>query len=362
MSAVLYRQYRPQNFNEIVGQKHIKLTLENEIKSGRLAHAYLFAGMRGVGKTTTARVLAKSLNCLNRKKNEANPCNECANCSAINQGNFLDLIEIDAASNRGINEIRELRDQVRFSPSHGKYKVFIIDEVHMLTTEAFNALLKTLEEPPAYAIFILATTEIHKIPETIISRCQRFDFKRVETEDIIKMLQTIAQAEKVKTDQEVLENISYHSEGSVRDAIGLLQKVFSLGEKEIGMAQLDLVLPRSDFKLVIQMMEHLVKKESQAAIELINHMVEEGVDLKTFITDMIEVLRKMMLIQINDNLKEFGIGLDKEKEEQLKELGQQIQKEDLIKILDLTLDTYNKIDYSLIPQLNLELLVLKTGE
>src|SRR3989339_1169526 len=214
MSTTLYRKYRPANFAEVVSQNHIKVTLKNEIALGKLAHAYLFSGPRGIGKTTIARILAKTLNCEDSKNSE--PCCKCANCLAVTEGNFLDLVEIDAASNRGINEIRELREQTKYTPVKGKYKVFIIDEVHMLTTEAFNALLKTLEEPPAHAIFILATTEVHKIPDTIISRCQRFDFKKVPLTEIAVHLGKLAKNENFNVADDVLANIARLSEGYLR--------------------------------------------------------------------------------------------------------------------------------------------------
>jgi DNA polymerase-3 subunit gamma/tau len=184
MSETLYRKYRPQLFKEIIGQEHIKITLENEIESNKISHAYLFSGPRGIGKTTMARIFAKSINCKEKKDKEFEPCNECNSCKSITEGNNLDIVEIDAASNRGINEIRELRERIKYAPSNGEYKVFIIDEVHMLTIEAFNALLKTLEEPPKHAIFILATTELHKLPVTIVSRCERFDFKVIDIEKL----------------------------------------------------------------------------------------------------------------------------------------------------------------------------------
>jgi len=199
MSFTLYRKYRPQKFSEVIAQNHIKVTLENEITSGKIAHAYLFSGPRGIGKTTIARIFAKSLNCQNRVG--AEPCNECVSCLEIGEGRSLDLVEIDAASNRGINEIRELKEQIKYTPVKSKYKIFIIDEVHMLTAEAFNALLKTLEEPPAYAIFILATTEAHKLPDTIISRCQRFDFKKVPFSDIVAHLGRLSAAEGIDVEK-----------------------------------------------------------------------------------------------------------------------------------------------------------------
>ena len=220
---VLARKWRPMQFEEVVGQEHITRTLKNALQNNRIGHAFIFAGPRGVGKTTTARLLAKTVNCErqpvdDRTRRAVNPCNECSSCRSITKGNSLDVIEIDGASNRGIDEIRNLRDNIRFAPASSKYKIYIIDEVHMLTKDAFNALLKTLEEPPSHAIFIFATTEIHKVPLTILSRCQRFDFKRIPTLDIANQLEAIAKSEKIKIDKNSLILIARKSEGSMRDA------------------------------------------------------------------------------------------------------------------------------------------------
>jgi DNA polymerase-3 subunit gamma/tau len=231
-NLVLYRKYRPKRFAEIVGQEHVVRTLTNAIASGMVSHAYLFAGPRGCGKTTIARLLAKAVNCKNRKEGEAEPCNQCDSCLEINQGNAMDLIEIDAASNRGIDEIRDLRDGIRFVPTKSKYKVFIIDESHQLTREAANALLKTLEEPPSHAIFVLATTEVHKMIPTIVSRCQRFDFRRLKVPEIIGRLETILEKEKINFEKEALNLIALAASGSIRDAESLLDEVVSFSGKE----------------------------------------------------------------------------------------------------------------------------------
>jgi len=213
---VTARKWRPQRFEDVVGQEHITSTLKNAIKENRIAHAYLFTGPRGVGKTTTARILAKTLNCENRKNSE--PCNECEMCKSIQNSQLIDIIEIDAASNRGIDEIRSLRDSVKYAPTRGKYKVYIIDEVHMLTKESFNAFLKTLEEPPEHIIFIFATTDVHKLPLTIISRCQRYDFRRIQLDKIKETLKMIADEEKIKIDDKTLTIIAKKADGALRDA------------------------------------------------------------------------------------------------------------------------------------------------
>ena len=359
MSEVIYRKYRPQKFQDLVSQEHIRTTLENELKTSRLGHAYLFTGPRGTGKTTTARLLAKSVNCENRKEGEAESCNKCDHCKQLMAGNFLDLIEIDAASNRGIDEIRQLRENVRFSPSHGKFKVFIIDEVHMLTTEAFNALLKTLEEPPSHAIFILATTEPHKIPETIISRCQRFDFKKVTVKDLVRRLQKIIKSEQVEVAPEVLETIAIRSEGCIRDAESLLQQVLSLGEKKITQEQAGLVIPRSDQNLVIQFTQNLFSNNIKSALELIANLTTEGVDLERFLLDFIEFLRKVMVYKSNPALE---LNLTHESEEKLKDLTTQITNQNLTRLIELSLQKRKDLRQSEIPQLPLELLVLEFCE
>ncbi|HEX8991343.1 MAG TPA: DNA polymerase III subunit gamma/tau [Anaerolineales bacterium] len=221
MTQALYRKYRPKGWDEVIGQGHVLQTLKNAIAAGRVGHAYLFAGPRGTGKTTLARLLAKAVNCLDPDPKKR-PCNECANCKAVNENRFMDLIEIDAASNTGVEDIRDLRDKINFSPSQGKYKVYIIDEVHMLSTQAFNALLKTLEEPPPHAIFILATTEIHKIPATVLSRCQRHEFRRVPVDEILSNLKQIIKAEGLKADDDALVLMARQATGSIRDAQSLL--------------------------------------------------------------------------------------------------------------------------------------------
>src|SRR5690554_3916057 len=230
MSQAFYRKWRPRLWEQVVGQEHVTRTLQNAIRSGRVGHAYLFAGPRGTGKTTTARLLAKAVNCLNEDPTNR-PCDQCEYCLAVNDGRFLDLIEIDAASNTSVDDIRDLRDKINFAPSQGKYKIYIIDEVHMLSTAAFNALLKTLEEPPPHAIFVLATTEIHKIPATVLSRCQRHEFRRVPIDEIVSNLKEIIQAENIQADDEALTLIARQSAGGMRDAQSLLDQLASTGTK-----------------------------------------------------------------------------------------------------------------------------------
>ena len=307
MSLVLYRKYRPKTFAEIVGQEHIVQTLTNAILSGAISHAYLFSGPRGSGKTTTARLLAKAVNCEDKKGFE--PCNQCSSCLEINQGKALDLIEIDAASHRGIDEIRELRDGIGFVPTKLKYKVFIVDESHQLTKEASNALLKTLEEPPSHAIFILATTEIHKMIPTIISRCQRFDFRKLTMPEIIKRLKFISEKEKVKIEGPALELIALNSGGSIRDAESLLDQSLTfagvLGRKEeIKAGDLKDLLGLVEMNLVSKFCEFISAKKASEAIQFLNELQERGLDLQEFTKSLINYLRQALILKIMGNGEE----------------------------------------------------------
>jgi len=362
MPSALYRKYRPQNFSELVGQNHIKVTLENEIESGRIAHAYLFSGPRGIGKTTTARLLAKAINC--EKRTNSSPCNKCDFCREITEGRSMDLIEIDAASHTGVDNVREnIIENARFTPLRCKYKVFIIDEVHMLSISAFNALLKTLEEPPEHVIFILATTEIHRVPETIISRCQRFDFKKVNVSDLVKRLQFIVQQEKLKIDLQILKNIAVRAEGSVRDAEVLLAQIFALGDKDITQEEAELVIPRSDIKLVIELIGFLSNKDTSSSISLINKLIEEGVNITEFTKDIIEFLRKMLLIKISGKLDEYStLELDEEDNKRMEGISANFKVNNIVRLIEIFLEKFKEIRYAQIPQLPLELAAVEICE
>jgi DNA polymerase-3 subunit gamma/tau len=366
-NLVLYRKYRPKTFAEIVNQAHVIRTLTNAILLGKVAHAYLFCGPRGTGKTTVARILAKTVNCEGRKNN-FEPCNKCLACEEISEGKSFDLIEIDAASNRGIDEIRELREGIRFSPARLKYKVFIIDEVHMLTGPAFNALLKTLEEPPSHAIFILATTEIHKMPQTIISRCQRFDFHKFALPDIVGRLKFIAGEEKVKVDQKALELIALNADGAIRDAESLLGQVMAMEDKEITLEEVQTILGTVDISAVIDMTNFIVGRDAAGAIIFINKIAEEGYDLGQFTKSLINYLRKMMILKTvpsgaEREIKAFiNLIAPEFTDEQLKtilEQGQKFSSGDMIKLLRLFIDAENQIKSSVFPQLPLELVVVE---
>ena len=364
MSLVLYRKYRPQTFAEFIGQEHIVRTLTNAISGEMISHAYLFAGPRGSGKTTLARLLSKAVNCQNRKKGEFEPCNKCSSCSEIMEGRSMDLMEIDAASHRGIDDARELIDGIRFMPTKSKYKVFIIDESHQLTREAANALLKTLEEPPAHAIFILATTEIHKMIPTIVSRCQRFDFRRLTLPEIMKKLELITEKEKIRIEKPALELIAINSEGSFRDAESLLDQVFTLfGEKEIKVEDIKDLLGLVEIELVSRFCEFLCQKNPFGAINFLNELVEKGTDLEEFTKVLINYLRQGLILKIMGvDGNPFTSGLTKEEVQKLKTQSENFREEDLKKNLNLFLDAKNKMKYSPIPQLPLELAIIETTE
>ena len=298
MSQALYRKYRPKEWDEVVGQDHVVTTLKNAIVADRVAHAYLFAGSRGTGKTTLARLLAKSVNCLNPDPAKR-PDNECENCKAVNENRFLDLIEIDAASNTSVDDVRDLRDKINFSPSQGKYKIYIIDEVHMLSTAAFNALLKTLEEPPPHAIFVLATTEIHKIPATVLSRCQRHEFRRVPVDEIVANLRKIVKAENIQADEDALIQIARQSAGGMRDAQSLLDQLSSMGEK-ITLALAQTVLGTATSQTVLNLVSSIMDHDPAYGLEAIHKALDAGADPRSLARQIVEYMRGLMLIQMGN--------------------------------------------------------------
>lgn len=298
MTQALYRKWRPLAWDEVVSQEHVIQTLKNAVASDRVAHAYLFSGPRGTGKTTAARLLAKAVNCLHQDVTKR-PCNQCAHCLAVNENRFMDLIEIDAASNTSVEDVRDLRDKINFAPSQGRYKVYIIDEVHMLSTAAFNALLKTLEEPPPHAIFILATTEIHKIPATVLSRCQRHEFRRLPLSEITRRLNDICQAENIQADPEALTLIARQSAGGMRDAISLLDQLASAGGK-ITLKTAQTVLGTATSQSVIGLVQAIIQKEPAQGLDEIHRALDGGADARALARQVVEYLRGLLLIQLGN--------------------------------------------------------------
>ena len=298
MAQALYRKWRPQTFDEVSGQEHVLHTLRNAISSGRIAHAYLFSGPRGTGKTTMARLLAKAVNCLNPDPS-VRPDNTCAICAAITEGRLLDLIELDAASNRGIDEIRDLRDKINFAPGQARYKVYIIDEVHMLTEPAFNALLKTLEEPPAHAIFVLATTDPQKVPATIVSRCQPFAFRRLTVAEIVARLQELVTAEGLTAEPEALTLIARQATGAMRDAVSMLDQL-AAGDEKITVERAQAALGAGALRWVSDVVSALCDANAAAGLDAINQAMDGGADARQFARQIVEHLRAVMLIKLGD--------------------------------------------------------------
>jgi DNA polymerase-3 subunit gamma/tau len=297
-AQALYRKWRPLTFDEVVGQGHVTHTLQNALQSGRISHAYLFTGPRGTGKTSMGRLLAKAVNCLSTEDDK--PCNQCRICQAINEGRLLDLIEIDAASNRGIDEVRGIREKVGFRPNEAHYKIYILDEAHMLTEPAFNALLKTLEEPPSHVIFVLVTTEPHKIPDTILSRCQRFDFRRIPLQDIVGLLKHIAEQEGLAVESAALELVARSATGSMRDAESLLDQLMSYGGQEITLAQVQSVLGTVPSQAVGELVNQLVAHNVAEGLNVINRVIGDGVDPRQFNRQVVEYLRELLLIKVGE--------------------------------------------------------------
>jgi DNA polymerase-3 subunit gamma/tau len=298
MSQALYRKWRPQTWEEVVGQPHIVQTLRNAVISGRVVHAYLFAGPRGTGKTTAARLLAKAVNCLAEEPADR-PCNQCEHCRAVNEGRFLDLIEIDAASQTGVEDVRDLRDKINFSPNQGKYKVYIIDEVHMFSNSAFNALLKTLEEPPPHAIFILATTEIHKIPPTVLSRCQRHEFRRLSLDAIVTQLQRIAAREDIQVEAEALTLIARQAAGGLRDAISLLDQLASTGGP-VTLSLVQTVLGTVASQTVLTVVEAILNRDAAAGMDALHAALDAGADARLLARQVVDYLRILLLLQLGN--------------------------------------------------------------
>ena len=354
----LYRKFRPSEFNQVKGQDHVVTTLKNQIKNDRLGHAYLFCGTRGTGKTSVAKLFAKAVNCSNPVSGE--PCNECKSCINISKGSSLNVIEIDAASNNGVDNIRQINDEVQYSPTQGKYKVYIIDEVHMLSTGAFNALLKTLEEPPSYVIFILATTEVHKIPITILSRCQRYDFRRINIKTIKDRLEEMLEAENSKAEEEALEYIAKVADGSMRDAISILDKCMAFYmDEELTFDKVLNVLGAVDTEVFSLFLNDIVSQDVSKGIKRLDDIVMEGRELTQFISDFIWYLRNLLLIKTSDDDSITLLEMSSEKFESLKEDAKKIEVEILIRYIKIFSELLGQIKFSSSKRVLIEIALIK---
>ena len=355
--VALYRKFRPAEFSEVKGQEHIVTTLQNQIKANRIGHAYLFCGTRGTGKTSIAKIFAKAVNC--ESPVDGSPCGECQTCRNIAAGASMNVIEIDAASNNGVDNIREIRENVAYSPTEGKYKVYIIDEVHMLSIGAFNALLKTLEEPPEYVIFILATTEAHKIPITILSRCQRYDFKRITAETIYDRLRELMNKESVDVEEKALRYVAKAADGSMRDALSLLDQciAFYLGKKLTYDNVLE-VLGALDTDVYSSLLRKIIKRDIPAVMADVENIVMQGRELSQFVTEFIQYLRNLMFVQSADHLEDF-LEVSTENLQQLKEEAKMIDAESLMRYIRVFSELSGQIKYSTQKRVLVEVALIK---
>lgn len=340
----LYRQWRPQDFDEIIGQNHIVIPLKNQIMSNSYGHAYIFSGTRGTGKTSTAKIFARAVNCLNNT--DGNPCNQCSNCLSILEDQFIDVVEMDAASNNSVDDIRELREHIKFAPSKGKYKVYIIDEVHMLSQGAFNALLKTLEEPPEYVLFILATTELHKIPATILSRCQRFDFKRVSFEEILVRLEHICKELGIAYEVEALKLIIQKSDGAVRDTLSSLDQCLSIKENRITVSDVVNILGVVEKTQILTLVQFLESEQSGEVLLTVDNILKHGKDVQQFVNAMIEVYRDVLILKMVKENHASLIDASTEYIESIRDVSLGMTSNHISRSLDLLIELSKNIKYA----------------
>ena len=356
MYQVIARKYRPQTFADVVNQEHVKTTLENAISQKRIAHGYIFSGQRGTGKTTIARILARCLNCIQGPT--ATPCGECASCREITSGGTVDVIEIDAASNRGINEMRELRENVRYQPARDRYKVFIIDEAHQITNEAFNALLKTIEEPPEWVVFVLCTTEAHKIPATIASRCQHFSFRSVDFEDLIARMAWICEQEGIETDQEALAALAAAGEGSVRDSLSALDQAIACCGAKLDAAEVRALLGAFSLESLEQVSQALLDGDSRRMLEVVDELERNGLNLQHFSRELSRYFRNLLVLRISGAAPRL-VAASAQQREKMSGIAAQFSEEDLTRYLQLSLDLFKDLQYSLQPRFHLEIGLLR---
>lgn len=354
----LYRKWRPDEFEEVKGQEHVVTTLKNQITHDRVGHAYLFCGTRGTGKTTVAKLFAKAVNC-EHPLEDGSPCNECATCKAIQAGSSLNVIEIDAASNNGVDNIRDIREEVQYSPAEGKYKVYIIDEVHMLSIGAFNALLKTLEEPPSYVIFILATTEAHKIPITILSRCQRYDFRRISLETIYERLMELLGREGIEAEEKAVRYVAKAADGSMRDALSLLDQciAFYLGQKLTYDKVLE-VLGAVDIDVFNRLIVEIAKGQTMEALAIIEEIIWQGRELSQFVTDFTWYMRNLMMVKVSDEVND-QLDISAENLAIMKQTAQELELNTLMRYIRVFSELSNRIRYATQKRVSLELAIIK---